>query len=773
MIKKIAACGVSALALIVAGPLHAQAVSSGATPPAAGVKTDDTVVIVTAQKRAQRLQDVPASVQAVQGKKIDDLKIETFQDVQQLTPGLSLTTTQTGAAGIVLRGVGFDPTSGTQPTVNVYFNETPLDTQSAFKALYDIGQIEVLRGPQGTLRGQTSPSGAITIATQAPSLKSYNGYFEESLSDRGLENTQIAANFPIIKDVLALRIAALSDNNRGADTVNYHTGEHDNGHTRSGRATLLFKPMDTLKIQATVQQLNENRVQQAIVETIPGRTTAPMLSPYDRTSVIWGPDTNQYHGTLGTLTADWNLDLGTLSYVGGYQNIVSGSQHDTNTGGYIPNYSIPQLVHTDQRQASHELRFASNNNHFWNWLFGAYYSDSHSGANSSVLTHSVLSFGLNGKNIPSPFAILNIHVITPSSNKNMAFFTDQRFKITSNDEIEAGLRYQSQKVVNVFDLSIAGPALGPNPILQHGIPVADQHKTYDATTGLVSWRHTFNHDLTGYVTYGTSYRPGGAMFATATIAEDLLTFKPEHSSSLEAGLKGSAFENKLSFSADVYHQKFKNYQAYTGGAVDVSQAANGAVDNTVQFTFNTNAVVDGVELEVNARPIEGLQMGVSGTYNSSKFDGASKAPCNDFNGDGVPDSTGTPSVPAGKQVAFCTLTGSLSSQAPWSATAYAEYTKDIGNNEYFIRGLETVYPNRKDPFSSISYKGYATTNLYVGTRFLAENLELSFWAKNLFDTKAVTFQSPEEVDYGHFATGYYLVNVLNQRELGLTLKANF
>ncbi len=768
---KLFGLGASVIALAAAMPVHAQTAPS--TPAASSAGKDTVEVIVTAQKRSERLQDVPKSVDVVQGKKIDELGMRDFQDIQQVTPGVSFTVTESGAPGITMRGVGFDPNSGTQPTVNVYFNETPVDTGTAFRALYDIGQVEVLRGPQGTLRGRTSPSGAVTISTQTPSLHNYEGTFETSISDQGLVNTQIAANFPLIENVLALRIAGLSDDDRGADAYDPHNGTHDQNRTRSGRATLLFKPFSSLKIQATVQQLNENSMANVIMATVPGDTTSPILSATDRIALAYGPYASEYRGTLATLTADWDLGPATLSYIGGYQNIGNDSQHDIAIGGTVPNFDQMQYVHSKSFQSSHELRLASNGNHFWNYLFGVYYDDSN--AASNIQQPNFLSFGFNPTvpAVPSPYAVLNIGISTPGQTKDIAFFTDHRFNVTSNDQIEVGVRYQSQKDFRAFNLAISGLALGPTPISQSGIPPEDQHATYDATTGSVSYRHQFSHNLTAYVSWGTSYRPGGAMYTTVLLPPDLLLYKPEHSTDYEAGFKGSAFDNRLAFTFDVYHQDFKNYQAFTGTYPDVSSQANGVVDQQVAFTFNTDAKINGVEGTITARPIDNLTVGLSGTYNEAKFAGASKAPCDDFNGSGVPNETGTPSVPVGMYVAECTLTGSLSSQAPWSLSTNGEYSKTFGNNEYFLRALATVYPKRRDPFSGVNYKGYSTVNLYAGTRFLAEQLELSVWAKNLFNSQTITVQNPEQLDYNTYSTGYAAVELLNKREVGLTLKATF
>jgi iron complex outermembrane recepter protein len=163
----------SALAVFVSSVANAQQAAEAST----NRKSDENIeeILVTATKRAERLQDVTSMVDVTRGETIEKMNFKTFSDIDQLSPGLSLTSQEPSVNAITLRGIGFNPNSASSPTVDVYFNEVSLDTNSAFKAMYDVGQIEVLRGPQGTLRGKTSPSGAITIASRKANLNETEG----------------------------------------------------------------------------------------------------------------------------------------------------------------------------------------------------------------------------------------------------------------------------------------------------------------------------------------------------------------------------------------------------------------------------------------------------------------------------------------------------------------------------------------------------------------------------------------------------------------------
>ena len=165
-----------------------------------------------ARRSDERLQDVPVSVQVVTGDRLQELAITSADEISKLAPGLTLTNNGASTA-IVLRGVAWKPGSGT-PATPLYFNEVPFDPGQTVVSLFDIGQIEVLRGPQGTSRGAPSISGAITMTTRKPDLEEFGGYVQGLYGSANHWGVQGAINVPIIKDVLAVRLAANIEDTR-------------------------------------------------------------------------------------------------------------------------------------------------------------------------------------------------------------------------------------------------------------------------------------------------------------------------------------------------------------------------------------------------------------------------------------------------------------------------------------------------------------------------------------------------------------------------------
>jgi iron complex outermembrane receptor protein len=748
-----------------------QQARTGAAPqknPTTNAPADESgAIIVTAQKRAERLQEVPQTVNVVSGDTVKKLNLLNFSDIAQLAPGLSLTSQEPSVNSITLRGVGFNPNSASSPTVDTYFNETPLDTNSAFRSLYDVGQIEVLRGPQGTLRGRTSPSGAITIATRRPDLHMVDGYFQQTLTTEDGFNSQGAIGVPIINDVLAVRVAGLIDHNIGLGAHNISNGLHDKDRTESARASVVFRPVSNLTINATYQYLNDRTIASPILFTLPGEVTDPILTPADRTAKETLPAKYKYKGNLFTWSADWDLGNAALTYIGGYQNIDRGRSTDLAYGGSLPGFSQPQFYTSGLKQFSQELRLSSQHQHFWNYLFGAYYEHDNSGTVVDQTQYIPIGF-----NFPADLLGFNVNINIPNRANTYALFTDQRFQLTDKLQLEGGLRYQSTHQNRDFVLTLTGPIF-PVPVVQSAISPDNRRVTYRQLTGSASIRYDFSPDLTGYFTYGRSYRPGGVNTTTAALDESLLVYKPETSDNFELGLKGAFANRRISFSVALYQQNFTNYLAYTGAYLAVSTAKNGIADNNAAFVFNANARVRGIEGYIGGRISDHLSLGLSATYNDAKFLNA-LAPCNDFNGDGIPDSVGNPSVPIGQNVAFCRLNGRLSDQAPWGASLNGEYMLPLSaRHDFFVRGLLSYVPKRTDPFQNIHYDDLLNNSLFIGVRAHDDAYEFEVFGKNLANVATLTTRGAAQVDYSFIPTGYAVGTPVAHREFGVIARVRF
>lgn len=729
-------------------------------------------IIVTAQKRNERLQDVPKTVDVITGDAVEKLNLRQFSDIQQVTPGLSLSTKSPFQNTVTLRGIGFDPISGTQSTVDVYFNEVPISFFSAFRGLYDVGQIEVLRGPQGTLRGRTSPAGAITIASRRPDLHDIDGYMQQTVTTQDGINTQGAIGVPLIDGVLAVRASGLFDRNNGMGVTNVTNGKQNRDKTESGRISVLFKPTQDLELLATYQHLNNRITSYQALVTDDGVTTDPILTAKDRTAQAVGNGYNRFLIDQVTLGANWDNGYVGVNYIGGYQKSDIYGDRDLALAGTIPNFTQSQISRSDSRTWTHEVRVSSQGQNTWNWLVGGFYSDAK--GNSTVDQPQFLPFGfITPGQPPIPLSRFSVNVDTPSRIKDYAVFTDHRFQLSPKDLFEAGIRYQWQKFDRGYTLTLRGPIFGPDPVVNQGISPENQSGTYKQLTGSASFRHEFTPDLTGYISYGRGYRAGGVTANTAQLDEDVLTYKPETSNSYEIGLKGALLDRRVNFTLSVFQQDFNGYQAFTGSYLSTASGRDGVVDNNATFVFNADARVRGVEATISSRITDEFQLGVAANYADAKFRDAT-SPCNDYNGDGAPDSIGAPSVPLGQQVAFCRLTGRLSDQAPWNLSVNAEYAIEVGDNRsFFVRGVAAYTPKRSDPFTSARYDDLLDNSLFLGFRGTDGSYEFSVFAKNIANVATITSRAAQQLDYSVTPTGYSPASLVRPREFGLIARAAF
>jgi iron complex outermembrane receptor protein len=358
-----------------------------ATPPAGPVQLEQ--IIVNAKKRQQDVQKVPQTVDVVGGATLRRLAITQFQDIQSLISGLTLSDNGGQGQNISLRGITYDPDTTANPAVDIYLNEVPLSqTSSAFQDLYDVDHVEVIRGPQGTLRGRTSPAGAILIDTNQPDFHSWDGYVQQIFGTDAQIQTQFGAGGPVIPGKLAVRLAGLFDQNDLYDTKDVTTGQTDYNLQHSYRLTLDAKPTDALNIVLTQQQSNDRTRE---LFGVSGTGLEGTITPADNLAVNPGPYTFYDRTGLTTLQATYRLDENEFNYVGGYQAVKDEFQEYQDKGGLYPHFdSGSQNLDNGLEQLTQELRFQSSGDPRFGYMIGAYFA--HQDATVDVYTPSEFLF---------------------------------------------------------------------------------------------------------------------------------------------------------------------------------------------------------------------------------------------------------------------------------------------------------------------------------------------------------------------------------------------
>lgn len=752
--------GVSLLAL--SSPAVAQQASEGAV-------SDSSDIVVTARRRDESIQDVPLTVNAVSADTIAKLNLRDFKDVAAIVPGLVLNPGIRTTGGVIsLRGLAIDnTTSGNNGTVQFYLNDSPISGGAVLQAMYDVGQIEVLRGPQGTLRGIASPSGSITLTTKRPVMDEFGGFVEGNANTNNGYRAQGAINAPIVKDVIALRVAGLYDKNEGSRVRSLSRPDlKPYNKTKSVRASLRITPTDTIEANASYTYMKRDFILFDQVESAnlanPALPASPtLITGRQRLAVASVPVVGMQEFNIFNWQAKWSFAGQRLDYVGStykqffiqtdpldkgdfFNASYPGDASASNNNGTYSTIAatmnlqnMAQATNTESRAYSHEVRLSSEERLFGivDYVIGGFITK------QSPDTRLVSAARANFAGVVSPTTFTGF---TPSPVARVgsrsierALFGNLTVHLGEATEIAGGVRrLQYQENFN-----------GPN-------------NTFNTTIWNASAKHRFSDDFMVYGNAGSSFRVGsgtnalilGRNISIPGIVDpfllSLIPITPERSKSYEIGFRSSWLDKRLTLNVSAFLQNFKGYifpaQPYyvlnnpTGASPVPNNNAN-VVLGIATTAAPVPAKVKGIEAELGFRPSERFSLQATMAYAQAKMNNA-VLPCNPPGVSGVPtaaaiNQTGT------QQVFRCVVSQSASRSSPFTASVQSEYNHPVGTDmQAFARGLVSVFGKSTNdagnPIDDIP--AYALVNLYAGVRAADGEWEVSAYARNLFNTFRVT-----------------------------------
>jgi iron complex outermembrane receptor protein len=765
-------------------------------------------VIVTALRKEQNLQDVPMTVNAITAQDIADYELFRFEDIEQLAPGLSLD--NQGAFGSVaqLRGVGFDSNASASPAVDIYINDTPVDANYAFQSIYDIGQIEVLRGPQGTLRGRPAPAGAITMTTARPDLEGTSASISGSASDQDARNVQGAVNVPLIEQELVLRVAGLHDENDGGQVESVNGGGNENTTTESWRASLRWAPTDAIDATLTHQWLRSNRDTLTEVEGEGAGYNGPVIGDRSGKAVQESSSGGTQHFRLTTLQAAWELDdRHRLVYSGAHQDNKFEFAVDQDILNGVVGWSAIQDTASTFKVDTQELRLESTSpDQFMDYLVGVWYQKDDTDTTFAQPTPQPGSFG--NPSIPDPFGppdstyVVYADGIIPADSENYAIYSNTVLHLQENTALSLGARYLQNEsdrgeTINtgtaLIDVPIS-PGVATNcaalipfaPFtgnqrfpgyceldLPAGSSVKTNKDTEDAWVYTASLQHNFTDDLMTYFTYGHSWRPPGiTVGVTAPVSDDLISGDPEESDSYELGLRSLWLDGQVRVNASVFRQEFQNF---IGRFNDVPYLGPGPSVQSGGFTYPGDATVDGFETEIAADISDQWWVQLTTSYADSGYDDAT-VPCRDTNLDGNPDTGDIGNLTTGdfgtNSVIYCNVDTAISATPKWAATLQSEYSFPVYAEEGFVRVLFNYYSKQQDT-GGFRPDAYGLLNLFAGVRSPENQWEVTLWTKNLLDEDTQLVRGEPQTVFGAFPAGYFEAGYVPEREVGITLSYLF
>ena len=757
----------------------AAALSIAAAPTLAQLVLEE--VVVTAQKRSENVQDIAATVNVISGKDIEKYQAFDFSSIQQQTAGLTLASPNARNNIIAMRGVSVDPESGTATAVDTYWNDAIVRPDVAFTQMYDLERIEILRGPQGTLQGRTSPAGAINIITKRADVDEAEGYIQLSAADNDGLNAQVAYGAPLIEGTLAIRVAADYDRSNGPNIQNLTTGFDDQEYeTKSGRISAAWNVTDTFNTQLIYQYLDQDLDDPKAMSGVDQQGGRPTLVPTDLKALALTNDTAELDFNVANLIMDWEvLDhevTGIVGYTDSSKKAYTAADRADSLRYFVPATTAPtyQNSQTDVTSYSYELRLASQDNDFWDYLVGVYYQDQNT--DTTFYANSVLLTQLPGVGFKTKSVL-------PVNANNFAIFTFNTLQLTQDIQLEAGLRWTkydgyAQATVNYGGANDPGPLPSKevvNDLFAPRFPIvgiSNPNTNANAVTGSLKLRYEWRDEVSLYAAYNRGYRPGGTSIVPSPNIEFLpdpeafLTYDEETSDAIELGAKSTLWDDRATLNIALYYQKFDGYLGFTRG-VQVLDNAGEPVDLPGGVVYNGDANIWGIEVEGKVLLSERWDAGGALSYSKGEWDGATQ-PCNDRVGNEV--------------VGSCDIDGQpIGGEPEWSLSLNSEYFYPLKSTEVYLRGLFKYTDDRLNTDASAGignvrseFSSYQTLDLFTGLRSNDFAWDVSLWVKNVTDEDEVIYQQgPDQYDIALSGGSYTQTNILRERTFGMTARYNF
>ncbi len=621
--------------------LSATPVLAQEAPSAEEAESDDNDIVVRARKREENLIDIPLVVTVATGEQLERDQVTNVNDLQRVAPALEVSQTFGGETngGGRLRGLGtavFNPSVSS--SVALIIDQAPIGNL-AFPLLYDLDQLEVLRGPQGTLFGQGASAGALIITTRGPEFDEFAGNVGLTLADKGTGGSEVGEmvvsggfNVPLA-DNFALRIASQYKKETGLQR-SATTGKDNVIEDLGIRAKLRYEPSDSFSVSITGEYgKNKSQGQNFAAIALAPNSTAPFGPPG---GTLGGASTGAFLNPTGcnlpviSERAEWyceGVPTRLETRVAAVSAVVDWQLSDTVSVTSVTAYRDRQFLQFNRdfsrlstapaaRQVrtredsdgfSQELRFSFTGTSF-DVVAGGYYSDY--AFNRIPMGNAPFAFGSNlpddrigfgvcstdGLVCPVPFAF----TFEDTKNRTYAAFADMTVNLTDSVEIFGGLRYDNFENTTVIQRRVTATGTTPSEVVRTQV---NKENELSGRIG-VSFKPADNINIFG--SFARGYKPS-AVGANPT--GGLFVLAPEKADAFELGVKFGLGDMQVS--ANVFHTDIANFQAQESFFVGTALVS--------QPKSISNLKSKGFEFNVFGEIVPGLSINAGYQYNDVKF----------------------------------------------------------------------------------------------------------------------------------------------------------
>ena len=662
------------------------AMSGGAafaqTTPAAETGVTETGVseiVVTAQKREERLQDVPIAISVITSADLENKQVSNLEDIRDLVPNLYIEQALTGTTTpkMYLRGVGVvNQVFSFDSPIGIYFDDVYIArVTGALVDLFDVERVEFLRGPQGTLFGRNSSVGALRIFTKTPVLDKFEGSASLSYGTRDQINANFAASGPLIEDKLGIRVTFMSRTNDGFQTDQF--GERFmNNNISAFRGSLLLKASDNVDVILRGDYMADHS------KPTQGSNfrfdTDNNLFTFERTPTARNVNEVEPWGVSATVNA--NLSSVDLKSITAYRALRYRNAGDVDGRAAVQSFEVQQQD-LDEWQFSQEIFLTAD--HLGSiplkWTTGLFYLHE-----KNKFTWALRIFR------PPTTQFFD------QDSDTFAAYAQATLPVTDRFNITGGGRYTYDK-----------KALIATQTLADGTPNTNFRFDNSITAKKVDWSASADYkvanDVLLYVKAGTGFRSGGFNGSARDIASILTgSFGPETVFTVEGGAKTQWFDNRVRLNLDYFYTDYKSLQQA------ITQS-----DGTIS-TRNVNATVKGFEAELTAVPVDGLEItGTLGTMAQDIKNSAQLLP----NTPKIQGRLGAVyEIPLGEKAGKLRVGG------------------DVSHSSSFFNGANSVTSGRVDPYETYTAQiAYTTPDDRWQLKLSGTNLSNHIFNAHTFD----------------------------------------
>ncbi len=663
-------------------------------------------IIVTAEKRAESLQDIPIAISAFSDERMNRAGVSGVSDLKQLAPSLQFGG-QALTSFVSIRGIGTDLINiGAESGVTISQDGVVFSRSMFFDADFmDVERVEVLRGPQGTISGRNSTGGSINIHSKRPT-EEFEGGFKLTFGNYNRFSTNSYLSGPLMGDKLQGRIAFSTDDSNGWLTntfLNEKTGSRDKVHVR---ASLLALPAENLEVLFIADAINDrsNPIGQLargrVLSDVPSVEEELDISLPDFDNLTFEADqgqfrdVEQYGFTLGIV---WDLSPdATLTSTTGYISRTSEASSDYD-GSLLAGSQSP-FVAFDIWQFTQELTLTADLTDKMDLILGGLYVRDSAGEPIDYVS------------IPAGISLLEGR---PDQDlASYSVYSQLRYQLTNDLRISAGLRYTHDKKTLKDMPTLNGSALG----------LFEAERSWNAVTPRLAIDYAINDDVTLFANVARGFKAGGMNTYTYPIDD----FNPELVWNYEAGVKSILWNGRAHVGLTGFYSDYTDLQQnvlLTGEGAQFFRVENAAA-----------ATIKGLEFEVDAQISEAFRINGSATWLDAKFKEL-------FSEDALFPDLGIRDLSGNKMI-----------RAPeWQFTIGGEYAVPISNELLGVMRLDYQWQDKVyfDFYNRdlVGQNAYGLLNFNIAVEAEDGRWQISIFGKNILDKRYFNSSYVEDIGY--------------------------